>query len=122
MGYDTSAYAFYGVHIPREQWGDPHAGGEPDRVQEVLSANSLAVPDVGYLMAGDYDRDMLFLTADVTPNEDVEVRLGTFRRFEPASSHRLMKLTDQLNEAVKLLGYDILELDAPAYIAVPDYS
>ena len=122
MGYSTSAYAFYGVHIPRELWTEGHVAAEADVVQAVLAANRETLPDVGYLMAGDYDRDMLFLTAGVASDESVEVELGSFRRYEAVNSHRLMKLTGQLNKAAQLLGYDVLELDPPAYIVVPDYS
>ena len=124
MGYTTTAYAFYGVYIPREQWpyGSRHLNDETGRIDAVLKANKGAVPDVGHLEAGKYDEDMLFLTADVTPGENLEVALGSFKRFEAANSVRLMELTGQLRKAALLLGYNVYGLESPGYISVPDCS
>ncbi len=122
MSYSTRAYAFYGCNVPRDLWADNHVWAEADRTQDVLSANRAELPDVGYLTAGPYDNDFLFLTGHVTPGEHAEVELGEFLVFEAANSQRLMQLTVQLRRAVELLGYDLASVPAPAYIVVPDYS
>lgn len=81
MGMDYSAYHFYGVHVPREQWvGGYNAWSEGERLDPVIKDLGLGdgSVSVGWITAGDYDRDMLFLCVDIK-GLDFEVRLGEYR-------------------------------------------
>lgn len=117
MGMSTSAYHFYGVNIPADQWLERWAGAEGELIDVAINAVKADAPDVGYITAGDYDRDMLFLC--IRQGGSVEVELGTFKVVRPSA------LPDpgwdaQLLAVVQSLGYQ--QTSEPGWITVPDVS
>ncbi|MGW4388228.1 hypothetical protein [Streptomyces sp. NPDC004685] len=114
MGMYHSAYFAYGLRIPIEG----HAWEEAERLDPELQKLKERCPDVGYLTAGDYDRDMVFLTAQCT-----EVELGEYGRASLATREQCAAWDAQLANAVHDLGYaDRPGLEAPGWICVPDLS
>lgn len=115
MGFSRSTYFAYGVHVPI----DGPAWEEGDRVQTELQRikASGGCPDVGYLTAGNYDADMLFL---VTRSDEVD--LGTFEHVTPqtATADQLADWDRQLIAAAMALGYT--DTSAPGWLVVPDLS
>lgn len=65
MGFSTSAYVAYGVHVPVNPYhrdsNGRSAGEQVDQALQVPTVKA-ACPDVGHLEAGDYDRDSFFVT------------------------------------------------------------
>jgi hypothetical protein len=114
MGIDYTTYAFYGVHIPKELWTERDAGSEADLVQALLEENSLSLADVGYMQAGSYDDDMLFLVAGGA----TESELGSFGRFDLDMGARRARFDGLLSLLVSAMGYDTSKLDPPSYISV----
>ena len=119
MGYRTSAYHFYGIHVPADQWvEDDHPVAEGERIDMIVRALAQDARDIGYVTAGDYDRDMLFLVAS-GDDDDLEVELGTFRcvsgdqAARPEWDHRLRRVADAM-------GYELP--GEPGWITVPDLS
>lgn len=116
MGMDHSTYFAYGVHIPISEY----AWEETERLDKELTPLADQCPDVGYLTAGDYDADRLFL---VTKSD--EVKLGTFEHVTPntVTPEQIADWNRQLATAVHALGYaDLPDLDAPGWLCVPDVS
>ncbi len=109
MGMYHSTYFAYGVHIP-DMRGD---------IEELLQTARATIdaPDVGYLSAGNYDRDMTFLVTECE-----EVALGKFETVTPQveSAARYAEWNRQLQAAAAALG--VKPLTGPAWIVVPDLS
>jgi hypothetical protein len=117
---DFSAYHFYGVHVPSEQWAKGYyAWSEGERLDPIIKDLGLGdgSVSVGYLCAGDYDRNMLFLCVDIQ-GLGFEVRLGEYRVSPqlPAEVNWNMALRMVADTA----GYT--GLADPAWITVPDLS
>ncbi|MFF4751809.1 hypothetical protein [Streptomyces sp. NPDC001270] len=118
MGMYYSTYFAYGVHIPLPN--DVHTWAENDRIDEKLRTLKEQCPDVGYLSAGNYDADRLFLTTQCD-----EVDLGTYKHVTPetVTAEQLAEWNRQLAVAVDALGYGTLpDLAGPGWICVPDLS
>lgn len=116
MGYYQSAYAFYGIHIPSDQWTEGYAGAEGEKIDSILRALGNKVKYVGHLSAGQYDNDRLFLVAS-HKDESLEVELGEYRRFT-ADVHEHWAL--ELVCVAQAMGYT--DLEEPSWIVVPDLS
>jgi len=113
MGYYHSTYFAYGIHIPV----DGPAWRETERLEKELPKLKEHCPDVGYLEAGDYDRDMVFLTTTSR-----EIALGEYGRANLATAEQCGLWCTQLAFAVEALGYSGLNLAAPGWLCVPDLS
>ena len=107
MGMYHSTYFAYGIHIP-------------DTDSEVLEETLKDQPEshrVGYLHAGDYDRDMTFLVTECK-----EVDLGDVETVTPQSFTRYERTAwdTALREAAQKLG--ISDVPEPGWFVVPDLS
>ena len=113
MGMYHSTYFAYGVHV------DVSPYAEAERLEEEMPQHKGQIPDVGYLMAGAYDQDQLFLTTACT-----EVDLGKWEHVTPQShtAEQLATWNRQLSDAVDLLGYGDRAVSAPGWLCVPDLS
>jgi hypothetical protein len=103
MGMYHSTYFAYGARIPDM---DP---------QEIEDAE---LPDgIGYLLAGNYDRDMTFLTTECK-----EVDLGEFKTVTPqtATPEQYAQWDARIREAADVLGVD--PMHEPGWFVVPDLS
>lgn len=118
MGMSTSAYHFYGVNVPADQWLERWASAEGERLDVAISAVKDQAPDVGWLTAGGYDRDMLFLCIR-QEGVSTEVELGTFKVVRPSVSPD-PGWDAQLLAVVQSMGYR--QTGAPGWITVPDVS
>lgn len=122
MSYDTSAYAFFGVHIPRDQY---QAGGNQTQECGWLDAVIRNTPELtgqglGHVTAGRYDADELFLAvSDPADKGGVEIELGTFKRMDTTVP---LVWTMLLERLVREAGYDQSEIQPPTWIALPDVS
>lgn len=117
MGYTTSAYHFYGVHVPDDQWTEGYAEAEGGRLDDVIKSLGFGSKSakVSHLTAGRYDQHMLFLLIDID-GLDVEVELGSYRMSMPPEavpSDWNLALSVVASEA----GYS--GLLAPRWITVP---
>lgn len=123
MGMSYDAYVLYGLHVPRTEHGTAHVWAEQRRVEYAIDAGRDALPDIHTLAVGNYDRDQLFIMADVEPDKDPLVELGTHLRLD-ASMTAVTKdrLDSQLARALQLLGYDPAAFAEPGWIVVPDLS
>ncbi|MGW9299399.1 hypothetical protein ACWHA3_01050 [Streptomyces cyaneofuscatus] len=103
MGMYHSTYFAYGFQIP-----DTDSG--------VLEDTDLG-EGVGFLQAGNYDRDRTFLVT-----ECAEVRLGDHRKVKPESfqAAAIEKWNAALTEAAARLG--VFTGFEPGWIVVPDMS
>lgn len=119
MGMQYSAYHFYGVHVPNQQWQVDHAWGEGERVSKVIRDLDLGDKSakVGWLAAGGYDRDMLFLLIDIE-GLDAEVKPGEFRLSPNRDTPLNWDLA--LRMVADAAGYT--GLSSPGWITVPDVS
>jgi hypothetical protein len=107
MGMYHSTYFAYGFQIPAT---------DSEALEEALK-NQPDGTHVGYLHAGDYDRDMTFLTTKC-----VEVNLGDHRKVKPESftAPEIEAWNTALREAAARLGvHDGIE---PGWLVVPDLS
>jgi hypothetical protein len=113
MGMYHSTYFAYGVHVD----ASPYA--EAERLEEEIPKHKDQLPDVGFLMAGHYDDDRLFLTTQCT-----EVRLGKWEHVTPQSETgvQLADWNRQLAAAVEALGYGDRAVSAPGWLCIPDLS
>jgi len=118
MGFQTSAYHFYGVHIPKDQWTHAWASGEEKLLSQVLRAVSDLAPDIRTIAAGPYDQDMLFLAVK-RPGHTAEVELGEFRLVTHDQASDL-GWDRQLLTVVKTVGYT--KTGRPGWITVPNVS
>lgn len=113
MGMYHSTYFAYGIHIPT----DRPAWEESERAETELAKIKGQCPDVGHLEAGDYDRDMFFLTTKCT-----SVDLGGYEHVTPqtATAEQYADWDRQLIGAAMALGYK--DTSAPGWFVVPDLS
>ncbi|WP_406735376.1 hypothetical protein OG508_28185 [Streptomyces sp. NBC_01108] len=111
MGMYHSTYFAYGFQIP-----DVHPNDSKDLDTQLRRHNAQYATDVGYLTAGDYDRDMTFLTTQCT-----EIGLGKFEIVTPQTfnSDQYEAWNTALKLAAKSLGIVPRE---PGWIVVPDLS
>ena len=122
MGATHGTYAFFGVHIPRGMY---QAGGNQTREIDWIEAVIDKTPrlngqGLGYITAGEYDRDELFLTVRaVDDTKSAEVELGTFRRLDLVTPYAWTALLGLL---VREAGYPQDVVWAPGWIVVPDHS
>lgn len=118
MGYFYSAYHFYGVHVPEDQWAEAGpASEEGERIDGVIRDLGFRTSGtkVGHLSAGKYDQDMFFLLIDID-GLDVEVELGEYRvSLTPAAIPR--EWDQALSAVAKAAGYT--GLARPGWITVP---
>lgn len=103
MGMYHSTYFAYGFQIPDT---------DSDLLEEALAGSP-----VGYLHAGDYDRDRTFLTTHCT-----EVDLGDHRKVKPEAFAKpeIEAWNAALTEAAARLG--VLTGFEPGWFVVPDLS
>lgn len=118
MGFSTSAYHFYGVHIPKDQWSNDWAGSEAEMIDHAIKAVKDDAPDVRHLTAGGYDDDMLFLCIR-QEGVSTEVKLGTFRHVAEDDVQN-SGWDEQLFAVVQAMGYR--KTGRPGWITVPDVS
>jgi hypothetical protein len=107
MGMYHSAYFAYGFQIP-------------DTDSDVLEEALQGLPGdthVGYLHAGNYDRDHTFLTTHCT-----EVDLGNHRKVKPEAfkASQIEAWNTALTEAAARLG--VTSGFEPGWFVVPDLS
>jgi len=104
MGMYHSTYFAYGFQIPDT---------DSDTLEDALKD----VAGVGYLKAGDYDRDMTFLTT-----ECIEVKLGDHRKVKPNAfeAPEVEAWNAALTEAATRLG--VTSGFEPGWFVVPDLS
>lgn len=122
MGYTTSAYHFYGIHVPHSEFDCLHPWGESERLDELIAeVNTVIEPTnvrLGHVTAGRYDDDMLFVGIITDDGPDWEVGLGEFRIIRASPS-----VPPGWDEALKLLadraGYDPDVIGKPGWITVP---
>ena len=117
MGFSYSAYHFYGVHVPQDQWTESYAAAEGDRISGVIRDLGFSTrgTKVGHLSAGKYDEDMFFLLIDIQWL-DAEVELGEYRvSMPPASIPR--EWDKALAQVASAAGYS--GLAKPGWITVP---
>jgi hypothetical protein len=107
MGMYHATYLAYGFQIP-------DTGGE---VLEDALAGQSDGHRVGYLHAGDYDRDMTFLTTECH-----EVDLGDFKTITPDQFRRyeVTAWNKALHAAAVKLGH--ADHPEPGWLLVPDLS
>lgn len=103
MGYYHSTYFAYGFQIPDTRSGE---------LKNVLDDGP-----VGYLHAGDYDRDMTFLVTECT-----EIDLGNYRKVKPDAftQPQIETWNKALTEAAARLG--VTSGFEPGWFVVPDLS
>ncbi|MFI8351250.1 hypothetical protein [Streptomyces sp. NPDC085596] len=103
MGMYHSTYFAYGVRIPDT---------DPEHIEETELGEG-----VGYLLAGDYDRDMTFLTTQCK-----EVDLGEFQHVTPqtADDEQRAAWDQALRTAAARLGVE--PQSEPGWFVVPDLS
>lgn len=119
MGMETRAYHFYGVHIPKEQWGAEWAYIEGERLDPIIRSVRNDAPDVGYITAGGYDQDdMLFLCIS-QPGVPISVPLGEFRIVTGPGLSRDLGWDVQLLKVISQTNYVNLKA---GWITVPDVS
>lgn len=121
MGYSTSTYMGYGVHVPAAQY-DGYAWTESERLDNSGILRDPRLAAVGHLTAGDYDRDELFLIAS-DKDDKLEVELGSFMVVHPHT--KAMQLPDwdqQLTRAWVAAGYNPAAMPEPGWIVTPDVS
>jgi hypothetical protein len=99
-----SAYFAYGVRIPDDS--------DPGALEEKLRGGI-----VGYLHAGNYDRDLVFLTTECK-----SVDLGSFEIVDPGSfsGQDFVAWDAALGRAAEGLGVE--PLSKPGWFVVPDLS
>lgn len=128
MGFDHSTSVAYGVHVPEDKWQDgTWAAGEGEFLDRVISGAGLKGTDVGWVDAGDYDRDMLFVVCSPPYDRDDElthtsVELGTFRHY-PASwfeGEQRARWDELIKQVCEAAGYG--DLGEPGWIVCPDVS
>ena len=118
MGFSTSAYHFYGVHVPKSEWSEKWATAEAELLDPIIHAVKDLAPDVTHLTAGAYDEDMLFLCIH-QHGVSVEVKLGTYRHVT-VGNVRDLGWDAQLLAVADTMGYELT--DWPGWITVPDVS
>jgi hypothetical protein len=103
MGMYHSTYFAYGFQIPDTN---------PQRLEDADLGEG-----VGYLLAGDYDRDMTFLVT-----ECIDVQLGDHRKVTPDSFQQpeIEAWNTALTEAAARLG--VHTGFEPGWFVVPDLS
>ena len=104
MGMRHSTYFAYGFQIP-------------DTDSDVLEEALKGTTGVGYLHAGDYDRDKTFLTTQC-----IEVDLGDHRKVKPESftAPEIAEWNAALTEAAARLG--VQTGFEPGWFVAPDLS
>lgn len=107
MGMYHSTYFAYGFQLP-------------DTGSDAIEAALKGLPGdthVGYLHAGDYDRDMTFLVTECT-----EVSLGDHRKVKPEAfqAPEIEAWNTALTEAAARLG--VTSGFEPGWFVVPDLS
>lgn len=120
MGISTSAYFFFGVRVPREQHDEDHVWAEAERLDRMV----MPVDEVGYITAGPYDRDELFLcfVPSAGPMRHAEVSYGEFRTVNPQNvdAETTARWTRLIRQAADSAGYK--DLDEPGWTVVVDQS
>jgi hypothetical protein len=108
-----STYFAYGVNVSTTE----PAWAEAERLDKALTPLADRCPDVGYLTAGDYDRDRVFLTTQCD-----EVDLGDYKHVTPetVTPEQLADWDRQLAVAVAELGY--ADSTPAGWLCVPDLS
>ena len=117
MGMDHSTYHAFGVHVPEAQYQTGHIQSEGEWLDAVIRhAEGLDNRLLGYLTAGDYDRDMLFLTAS-EDGEHLETELGKFSVLSHVDTEGRADVIKALAEAAGYTG-----LAEPGWLVIPDVS
>uniref|UniRef100_A0AAU7GYH8 YCII-related domain-containing protein n=1 Tax=Streptomyces phage Geonosis TaxID=3158856 RepID=A0AAU7GYH8_9CAUD len=117
MGFSHSTYLAFGVHVPQDQFQTDEFAQETAWLDTVINqTEGLDSSRLGYLSAGDYDRDELFLTAS-EPGERLEVELGSFMVLAEVDTEGRAEAIKALAEAAGYTG-----LSEPGWLVVPDCS
>lgn len=117
MGFSHSTYHAFGVHVPQDQFQTDEFAQETAWLDAVINhTEGLDSSLLGYLSAGDYDRDELFLIAS-EPGERLEAKLGTFRVLSEVDVTGRAEAIKALAEAA---GYRITT--EPGWMVIPDCS
>lgn len=117
MGFSHSTYHAYGVHVPADQYRTGYIQSECEWLDAVIRhTDGLDNRLLGYLSAGDYDRDQLFLTASEN-GESLEVKLGSFLVLSEVDVTGRAEAVKALAEAAGYKG-----LAEPGWLVIPDCS
>lgn len=128
MGFHHSTSVAYGVHVPGDKWrAGTWAAVEGEFLDGVIYETGLKGTGVGWMDAGDYDRDMLFVVCGPEYNSNdplthIEVKLGTFRSY-PASwfeGEQRREWDALIRDVCEAAGYG--DLGEPGWIVCPDVS
>lgn len=116
MGMYYEAYCAYGILVQRP------GGVDFDMIESMDTGGTrendlMRENNVGHLLAGNYDRDMLFLVTD-----SHSVDLGTYAIIDNESIRQFdyEGNNQRLKNVVDALGLEILS--GPGWILVPDLS
>jgi hypothetical protein len=104
MSQYSSAFLAYGMRLP--------AGTSTAHVQAAIHGN---VNGVGYVEAGPYDQDSLFLT---TYFESASP--GSPKTIDAPEPHA--DWDRALRHAAELIGFDFSDLEEPAWLLIADIS
>ena len=117
MGMYHSTYHAFGVHVPESKYLTRNIDNEGEWLDAVIrNTPELDGKHLGYLTAGAYDRDQLFLTV-VGPGEDVDVELG---RFMALADVDVTGRADAIKALAGAAGYE--GLSEPGWLVIPDLS
>jgi hypothetical protein len=117
MGFSHSTYHAFGVHVPRAMYTTGSIAEEGEWLHAVINhTEGLDRRFLGYLPAGDYDRDELFLTAS-SPGETLEVELGSFMTLAEVDVTGRAEAIKALADAAGYTG-----LAEPGWLVIPDVS
>lgn len=112
MGMDRNTYFAFGAKIAENAYDLDWEKFEPGGLWHPI----LFTYDVNFLMAGDHDRDKMFLTTFCK-----QVEYGTYERVNPFSlGSEENEWKFQLQMVADQIGMELLE--EPAWFVIPDVS
>jgi len=112
MGMQHSTYFAFGAKIAQDAYAVDWEELEPGGIWHP----TLMAYDVGFLMAGDYDRDMMFLTSYCK-----RVEPGWYERINAFEINiQVLGCQHNLRSVAAEIGHPLIE--EPSWFVVPDLS